>query len=203
MKSILFDATFRSGNHFAVALLKKAFSNIKLYWGYKDKHNPESFNLPKDKFNFYMTSIRKPIDSIASQIFLESANNYNQVIEKYIVFLKSLLNNKEKVNIYSFEDITTKPMKVVENIAFKLNIDFKTVDINKLIESFKYYNTPNFYAVPTNNQDIIDEENKLVEIKLKLSQKSFANIIKEADELYDNLLISKIQLPRHSQLLEH
>ena len=94
-------------------------------------------------------------------------------------------------------------MKVVENIAFKLNIDFKTVDINKLIESFKYYNTPNFYAVPTNNQDIIDEENKLVEIKLKLSQKSFANIIKEADELYDNLLISKIQLPRHSQLLEH
>ena len=68
MTSILFDSTFRSGNHFAVALLKKAFSDIKLYWGYKYKHNPESFNLPKDKFNYYMTIIRKPTDSIASQI---------------------------------------------------------------------------------------------------------------------------------------
>ena len=193
MKSILFDATFRSGNHFAVALLKKAFPNIKLYWGYKDKHNPESFNLPKDKFNFYMTSIRKPIDSIASQIFLESANNYNQVIEKYTVFLKSVLNNKEKVNIYSFEDITTKPMKVVENIAFKLNIDFKTVDINKLIESFKYYNTPNFYVVPTSNQDILDEQDKLVEIKSKLYQKSFTDLMTEVDELYEKLSVFKIK----------
>lgn len=192
MKPILFDATFRSGNHFAVALLKKAFPNIKLYWGYKDKHNPESFNLPKDKFN-YITSIRKPIDSIASQISLESTNNFNEIIKKYIAFLKSVLNNKEKIHIYSFEDITTKPMKVVENIALKLDIDFKIVDIDKLIESFKYYNTPGFYAVPTSNQDIIDEENKLVEIKLKLSEKNSELFIK-ANELYNNLLISKIKV---------
>lgn len=194
MKPILFDATFRSGNHFAVALLKKAFPNIKLYWGYKDKHNPESFNLPKDKFN-YITSIRKPIDSIASQISLESTNNFNEIIKKYIAFLKSVLNNKEKIYIYSFEDIITKPMKVVENIAFKLNIEFKTVDIDKLIESFKYYNTPNFYVVPTSNQDIINNENKLVGIKSKLSQES-SNLMIEANELYNNLLVSKIKLDK-------
>ena len=193
MTSILFDATFRSGNHFAVALLKKAFPNIKLYWGYKDKHNPESFNLPKDKFNFYMTSIRKPIDSIASQVLLESTNNFNEIIAKYKLFLESVLNNKEKIHIYSFEDITTKPMKVVENIAFKLNIDFKTVDIDKLIESFKYYNTPNFYVVPTSNQDILDEQDKLVEIKSKLSQKSFTDLMTEVDELYEKLSVFKIK----------
>ena len=193
MTSILFDATFRSGNHFAVALLKKAFPNIKLYWGYKDKHNPESFNLPKDKFNFYMTSIRKPIDSIASQVLLESTNNFNKIITKYKLFLESVLNNKEKIHIYSFEDITTKPMKVVENIAFKLNIDFKTVNIDKLIESFKYYNTPNFYVVPTSNQDILDEQDKLVEIKSKLSQKSFTDLMTEVDELYEKLSVFKIK----------
>jgi|TARA_B110000902_G_C13934589_1_gene447312 hypothetical protein len=193
MTSILFDATFRSGNHFAVALLKKAFPNIKLYWGYKDKHNPESFNLPKDKFNFYMTSIRKPIDSIASQVLLESTNNFNEIIAKYKLFLESVLNNKEKIHIYSFEDITTKPMKVVENIAFKLNIDFKTVDIDKLIESFKYYNTSNFYVVPTSNKDILDEQDKLVEIKSKLSQKSFTDLMTEVDELYEKLSVFKIK----------
>ena len=193
MTSILFDATFRSGNHFAVALLKKAFPNIKLYWGYKDKHNPESFNLPKDKFNFYMTSIRKPIDSIASQVLLESTNNFNEIIAKYKLFLESILNNKEKIHIYSFEDITTKPMKVVENIAFKLNIDFKTVNIDKLIESFKYYNTSNFYVVPTSNQDILDEQDKLVEIKSKLSQKSFTDLMTEVDELYEKLSVFKIK----------
>jgi hypothetical protein len=193
MTSILFDATFRSGNHFAVALLKKAFPNIKLYWGYKDKHNPESFNLPKDKFNFYMTSIRKPIDSIASQVLLESTNNFNKIITKYKLFLESVLNNKEKIHIYSFEDITTKPMKVVENIAFKLNIDFKTVDIDKLIESFKYYNTSNFYVVPTSNKDILDEQDKLVEIKSKLSQKSFTDLMTEVDELYEKLSVFKIK----------
>ena len=193
MTSILFDATFRSGNHFAVALLKKAFPNIKLYWGYKDKHNPESFNLPKDKFNFYMTSIRKPIDSIASQVLLESTNNFNEIIAKYKLFLESVLNNKEKIHIYSFEDITTKPMKVVENIAFKLNIDFKTVNIDKLIESFKYYNTPNFYVVPTSNKDILDEQDKLVEIKSKLSQKSFTDLMTEVDELYEKLSVFKIK----------
>ena len=193
MTSILFDATFRSGNHFAVALLKKAFPNIKLYWGYKDKHNPESFNLPKDKFNFYMTSIRKPIDSIASQVLLESTNNFNEIIAKYKLFLESILNNKEKIHIYSFEDITTKPMKVVENIAFKLNIDFKTVNIDKLIESFKYYNTSNFYVVPTSNKDILDEQDKLVEIKSKLSQKSFTDLMTEVDELYEKLSVFKIK----------
>jgi hypothetical protein len=193
MTSILFDATFRSGNHFAVALLKKAFPNIKLYWGYKDKHNPESFNLPKDKFNFYMTSIRKPIDSIASQVLLESTNNFNKIITKYKLFLESVLNNKEKIHIYSFEDITTKPMKVVENIAFKLNIDFKTVNIDKLIESFKYYNTSNFYVVPTSNKDILDEQDKLVEIKSKLSQKSFTDLMTEVDELYEKLSVFKIK----------
>ena len=195
MTSILFDATFRSGNHFAVALLKKVFPNIKLYWGYKDKHNPESFNLPKDKFNYYMTIIRKPIDSIASQIYLQSENNFNLVIKKYIAFLKSVFNNKEKIHIYAFEDIITKPMEVVKNIALKLNINFKTVNIDKLIESFKYYNSPNFYVVPTNNQDIINNENKLVGIKSKLSQKSY-NLMIEANKLYEKLLVFKIKIAR-------
>ena len=188
MTSILFDATFRSGNHFAVALLKKAFPNIKLYWGYKDKHNPESFNLPKDKFNFYMTSIRKPIDSIASQVLLQPEKNINEIIINYKLFLQSVLNNKEKIHIYSFEDIITKPIKVIENIAFKLNIEFKTVDIDKLIESFKYYNTPNFYVVPINNKD------KINEVKLKLFQNNFSDSMIEGNELYDNLLLSKIKL---------
>ena len=188
MTSILFDATFRSGNHFAVALLKKAFPNIKLYWGYKDKHNPESFNLPKDKFNFYMTSIRKPIDSIASQVLLQPEKNINEIIIDYKLFLQSVLNNKEKIHIYSFEDIITKPIKVIENIAFKLNIKFKTVDIDKLIESFKYYNTPNFYVVPINNKD------KINEVKLKLFQNNFSDSMIEGNELYDNLLLSKIKL---------
>jgi len=195
MTSILFDATFRSGNHFAIVLLKKAFPNIKLYWGYKDKHNPESFNLPKDKFNYYMTIIRKPIDSIASQIYLQSENNFNLVIEKYIAFLKSVFNNKEKIHIYAFEDIITKPMEVVKNIALKLNIDFKTVNIDKLIESFKYYNLPNFYVVPTSNQDIINNENKLVGIKSKLSQKSY-NLMIEANKLYKKLSVFKIKIAR-------
>ena len=87
-------------------------------------------------------------------------------------------------------------MEIVENIALKLNIDFKIVDIDKLIDSFKYYNTPSFYAVPTSNQDIIDEENKLVEIKSKLPQKNSELFIK-ANELYNNLLISKIKLSRN------
>jgi len=195
MTSILFDATFRSGNHFAIALLKKAFPNIKLYWGYKDKHNPESFNLPKDKFNYYMTIIRKPTDSIASQILLQPEINIDEIIVKYKLFLESVLNNKEKIHIYSFEDLINEPTKIIENIALKLNIDFKTVNIDKLIESFKYYNSPNFYVVPTSNQDIINNENKLVGIKSKLSQKSY-NLMIEANKLYKKLSVFKIKIAR-------
>ena len=193
MTSILFDATFRSGNHFAVALLKKAFPNIKLYWGYKDKHNPESFNLPKDKFNFYMTSIRKPIDSIASQVLLESTNNFNEIIAKYKLFLESVLNNKEKIHIYSFEDLINEPTKIIENIAYKLNIQSHKVDIDELIKSFHYYNSSNFYVVPTSNQDILDEQKALIEIKSKLSQKSFTDLMTEVDELYEKLSVFKIK----------
>ena len=193
MTSILFDSTFRSGNHFAVALLKKAFSDIKLYWGYKYKHNPESFNLPKDKFNYYMTIIRKPTDSIASQILLQPKGNIDEIIVKYKLFLESVLNNKEKINIYSFEDLINEPTKIIENIAYKLNIQSHKVDIDKLIKSFHYYNSSNFYVVPTSNQDILDEQKALIEIKSKLSQKSFTNMMTEVDKLYEKLSVFKIK----------
>jgi hypothetical protein len=193
MTSILFDATFRSGNHFAVALLKKAFPNIKLYWGYKDKHNPESFNLPKDKFNYYMTIIRKPTDSIASQILLQPEINIDEIIVKYKLFLESVLNNKEKIHIYSFEDLINEPTKIIENIAYKLNIQSHKVDIDELIKSFHYYNSSNFYVVPTSNQDILDEQKALIEIKSKLSQKSFTDLMTEVDELYEKLSVFKIK----------
>lgn len=194
MKSILFDATFRSGNHFAVGLLKKAFPNTTIYWGYKFKHNPESFEFPKDKFNFFMTSIRNPIDSISSQIIIQPDFKIEQIIENYKMFLNSVLKNKEKIHIYCFEDIITKPMKVIENIAYKLNINFEIVNIDKLIESFSFYNAKEFYVVPTKEQDIIDEQNKIKEIKLKLLQNNFAFLIDQADKIYKKLLLNKINL---------
>jgi hypothetical protein len=188
MKSILFDSTFRSGNHFTIALLKKSFPDINLYWGFKYQHNPESFNLSKDKFDYYMTVIRKPIDSIASQVLISSKEDINEIIIKYKLFLESVLNNKDKIHIYSFEDLINNPIKIIENIANELNIKFYTVDIDKLIKSFYKYNTQDFYVVPINNKD------KLVEIKLKLSEINFFNLIKEIDELYNKLLIFKIKI---------
>jgi|TARA_R100000482_G_scaffold119594_1_gene64277 hypothetical protein len=194
MKSILFDATFRSGNHFAVGLLKKAFPNTTIYWGYKFKHNPESFNFPKDKFNFFMTSIRNPIDSVSSQIIIQPDFKIEQLIKSYKMFLDSVLKNKEKIHIYSFEDIITKPMKVVENIATKLNINFENVDIDKLIKSFSSYNLKEFHVVPINKHDIIEEKTKTEKIKLDLLKNNFTDLIDESNKIYEDLLEKKINL---------
>ena len=194
MKSILFDATFRSGNHFAVGLLKKAFPNTTIYWGYKFKHNPESFNFPKDKFNFYMTSIRNPIDSVSSQVIIQPDFKIEQLIKSYKMFLDSVLKNREKIHIYSFEDIISKPMKVVENIANKLNINFENVDIDKLIKSFSSYNLKEFKVVPINKQDIIEEKTKSEKIKLELLKNNFTDLISESNKLYKNLFEKKINL---------
>ena len=133
-----------------------------------------------------MTVIRKPIDSIASQVLLQSEKNINEIIINYKLFLQSVLNNKEKIHIYSFENLINEPIKVIENIAYKLNIKFYTVDIDKLKKSLFY--DSNFYVVPIDNKD------KLNEVKLKLSQKSFADSMIQADELYEKLLISKVKL---------
>ena len=120
-----------------------------------------------------MTIIRKPTDSIASQILLQPEINIDEIIVKYKLFLESVLNNKEKIHIYSFEDLINEPTKIIENIAYKLNIQSHKVDIDELIKSFHYYNSSNFYVVPTSNQDILDEQKALIEIKSKLFSKRF------------------------------
>jgi hypothetical protein len=181
MKSILFDAAPRSGNHFTIALLRKAFANINLYWGYKYQHNSESFNLPKEKFDCFMTVVRNPIDSIASDTISKAQEDIADSIYKTKQFLESVLQNKDKVHIYPFETLVNNPLQIIGTTAKNLDLEINTVDIEKLKSSLPN-DVVGFYVVPVNNQD------KLNLAKARLETLEFVSAIAELNTLYRDIL---------------
>ena len=187
--SVMFDAAPRCANVWAISLINQAFPNIFQRWGFPLPHSPSSFTEPTHKFGAVVTTIRNPIDSLASQIVMfksDATNNreLNNLIQKHIDMLQSTLDNKNNVTIFTFETATQNPEKVISVLSNMLKLEAqpfnKDTIFDKLNEAVTLTET---YNIPIDNQDELDAA------KAVLNQERFADLMVKANELYTKLLV--------------
>lgn len=180
---VTFDAPRRSGNHFSVVTISNYFPDIKLFWGYKRPHNPESFTLTKEKTEHILTVLRNPLDSIVSSFIL-----FNTQLDKSALdninhnkkMLQSMLDNVDNIHISSFEDVTKNTPKYISDISKILDTKTVDVDINNIKNKLKQYNREDFYVIPVDNQIKKDALKKVILTNYK-------NEIEECLDLYQSL----------------
>jgi len=187
--SVMFDAPPRCGNIWTISIINQAFPNIFQRWGYPLCHSLLSFTEPTHKFDAIVTTIRKPIDSLASQIVMSNLDTtknreLNNLIQKHIDMLQTTLDNKNNVTIFTFETATQTPEKVISVLSNILNLEAqpfnKDTVFDKLNEVAKLTEA---YNVPIDNKDELDTA------KAILNQERFADLMAKADELYNKLLV--------------
>ena len=187
--SIIVDAPARCANVWTISLINQAFPNIFQRWGYPSPHSVLSFVEPTHKFDAVVTTLRKPIDSLASQIVMFKPDvtknrELNNLIQKYIDMLQATLDNKNNVTVFTFEAITQTPEKVISVLSNILNLEPQPFNkdtifdkINELTASTESYNAP------------VDNKDELDAAKAVLSQERFADLMAKANELYTKLLV--------------
>jgi hypothetical protein len=182
-KSVLFDAPARSGNHFAVAILVKAFPDVKFYWGYKQQHSPHSFSLTKDKVNYILSVLRNPLDSIASLIALNKTY-VDETIESYINdnknIMTSILENKNNIHMFSFEYLTSDIKEYIKDVSKIVESEPVDIDYQKIKNTLDNYYGDGFYVYPIDNQE---DKNVAKEVLLL----SHTDKINECIDLYRSL----------------
>jgi hypothetical protein len=183
--SILFDAPARCGNQWSVTLLNQAFPTAFQRWGFQEQHSPKSFTEETNAFDIIITSLRKPVDALASEIVMVKidTNDTDSVLSKirqYARMLEAIFENKERVSIFTFESLTQTPEKVIGAVAKIIGVTPQPVDKDALLLSLKTVGSG--YAVPANNQD------ELIAIVAKLNEPRFAELLSKVNSLYANLL---------------
>jgi len=187
--SIMIDAAPRSANRWLSIVLNKAFPSAFMRWGYQYPHNPKTFEMSKGNFDVLATIIRNPIDSIASYVVYENLSNDEDILKSIDILIETLTNtkeNKEFIDIFSFEDVTNNIIDVVEYIGNKLNVDPQNLDLEEIENTVReQYGTPGLskhYVLPIDNQENLELT------KLKLNDSIFQDKINQANELYNYLL---------------
>jgi hypothetical protein len=187
--SVMFDAAPRCANVWTISLINQAFPNIFQRWGFPLPHSPSSFTEPTHKFGAVVTTIRNPIDSLASQIVMfksDATNNreLNNLIQKHIDMLQSTLDNKNNVTIFTFETATQNPEKVISVLSNMLKLEAQPYDKDTIFNSLNELAIlSETYNVPVDNKDELDTA------KAVLSQERFADLMAKVDELYNKLLV--------------
>jgi hypothetical protein len=187
--SVMFDAPPRCANIWTVSVINQAFPNIFQRWGYPLIHSLHSLTESTHKFDAIVTTLRKPIDSLASQIVMFKPDvtknrELNKLIQKHIDMLQVTLDNKNNVTIFTFETATQNPEKVISVLSNILNVEAqpfnKDTVFDELTEVAALTET---YNVPISNKDELDTA------KAILNQERFADLMAKADELYNKLLV--------------
>lgn len=179
----MFDSPARSGNHFAIAMLAESFPDVKFYWGYPQQHSPESFSLPKEKADYIISILRHPLDCIISTIIVwnnRSNTGILSTINSYEIILKSMLDNKDKINFLLFEDLVSNPKQFLLDVKNILNVNMINIDCDDIKLKLTNYYKDFLYVVPINN----DEEKQKVK-NLLLSE--YKNQIDYCINIYNEL----------------
>ena len=176
---VTFDAPMRSGNHFCASIISSYFPDIKLFWGYRYPHNPESFTLTKEKTEHILTVLRNPLDSVASLV-IASIEETKEGIDNNKKMLQSMLDNVDNIYISSFEDLTKNTPKYISDISKILDTKPVDVDINNIKNKLEQYNRENFYVIPVDNQIKKDALKKVI-------LNNYKNEIEECLDLYQSL----------------
>lgn len=183
--SIVIDSATRSGNKWFSETIHAAFPDAFQRWGYLNPHNPQTFDKCKGKFDAIMTTVRNPIDSIASTLIVFGSHT-DEVVTNNIVstinMLKAIKENKNNIMVFRFEEVTQNIANVINSIGNKLGVIPLEIDEDSIKARLLIGATEDFYSVPIDNAD------RLSSMKEILTKPQFSSYIQEAESLYQEII---------------
>jgi len=177
----------RTGNIFTSSFLNKFFDKNKVDAFPEVMHD---IKLLDSRDVDQIVIIRNPMDAIVSSEILRSTNypfdglDISFEIKRWIEWHEVVLKNSDHLFLFSFEDITNKPVECLTNLGDMLNIFYG--DKESLFE----YHKENTEKERSNNRDNIfassASSNKYNEtVKKYLSQEK--DVIEKINDLYQKL----------------
>ena len=119
MGLIYYDSFPRSGSHFLISCLNKAFPSNTLVWG---RHDIRFLSIPN-----MTTVVRNPIDSISSLAVMNSEeHNFEYLltaIKLNLEWLTTTLENFTNINIILFDDLINNTPTTIETIQKHYNLN--------------------------------------------------------------------------------
>lgn len=190
---IVIEGPWRTGNHYAVALLLEAFNGINIAHHF---HTPAQAILAH-KFEIpAVVLVREPIECIVSSCQLNNANNFNFFIDFYLNFYKALPNVSKFIHIVMMEDMIKNPNGFIKFIESKVKIKsveklINQQDVFKKIDKIFYdeMNNERLIPIPSNLKN--EKKNK---IKSLLHLEADRIKLLECVDLYKKLQNRKVIL---------
>jgi hypothetical protein len=182
--SILMDTAPRSAGRFLNQILHTAYPSAYIKWGYSMPHNPTSFDKAVGVFDVVITTVRNPLDSLASNIVTFNVTDESDIVKEIQAttnILKAILANKSNITVFKFEDVTNDTANVLSDIGLLLGVTPEPFDEVAIKESLKIEGA-NFYSVPKDNQSELDAA------KAILNQPQFGVYMGEAFMAYEGII---------------
>jgi hypothetical protein len=137
-KKVIIEGYGRSGNTFLTNLLSSLIPLNEI------AHHTHSFAAVKKGINYQIPTyilIRTPEEAIASSLIKGRKNLLHYLIDpydyrilNYIDFYKRTNKIKNQIKIIEFEELVSKPEKILKMILKDLNNDISDEDITKIID---------------------------------------------------------------------
>jgi hypothetical protein len=168
---LIVDGFPRTGNVFLSSSLTLAYPQFKVDWGGHRIANFKKENL--------ITSVRNPVDSIASWIifFGLSLDKVDGLIDWYERFMVGTLKYFNNIYAVKFEDLTQDPLQILKGYSNKFNlVEPKIITADK-VTSFTKKTHP--LHLPRGNNNLVKEkvlESKYINNSLKTYQEVIQKI---------------------------
>jgi hypothetical protein len=182
--SIMLDSAPRSANRWFNAAVHQAFPQAFQRWGYLHQHNAKTYENAIGKFDVVATTVRNPLDSLASNIVAFNVTDESDIVKEIQAttnILKAIFANKSNITVFKFEDVTTDTANVLSDIGLLLGVAPEPFDEAALKEQLKP-NDAGFYSIPKDNQSELDAA------KAILNQPQFGVYMGEAFMAYEGII---------------
>jgi len=160
---LVFDGFPRTGNAFLANSLRIAYPQYEIDWGH---HRIATF-----KKENLITSVRNPVDSIASWIVFCGLplDKIDGLIDWYNRFMIGTLKYFDSIHTVKFEELINNPLQVLEEYSNKFNLDKpKEITVEEVTDLTK---TTHPFNLPQGNNVLMKEkvsESKYINDSLEL-----------------------------------
>jgi len=142
MATIIVEGFPRSGTTFLYELIRSAFPSCEVIYS---EHTASKLDLEN-----VIVVVRDPYKSIFSwKNYIGKDENISDIAKWYIRYHNKVLENIDNLIVINFNEMITDPVRVLENVSNKMNIDYQLVDIDSIRKNETKFDYTSFVTKDT------------------------------------------------------
>jgi hypothetical protein len=142
MATIIVEGFPRSGTTFLYDLIRLGFPSCEVIYS---EHTASKLDLDN-----VIVVIRDPYKSIFSwKNYIGKDENVSDIAKWYVRYHTKVLDNIDGLTVIDFNEMITDPVRVLENVSNRINIDYQLVDIDSIRKNETAFDYTSFVTKDT------------------------------------------------------